>query len=372
MTRVRRRFSLAVVIGLAIALVGGAPLAHDPRATRVKTVDKSRVSESLSNIAIGPEVVPPLATGDLAATEPAAPRREAVIKTAPTHFEGAAPKAVAPPARITNTPVAAQGSSTGTWAVVIGVNDYPGTQDDLGSAVNDANDVAQALSGFGVDNDHMVVLRDGQVTNHTLLDSVNWLAANAGPNAVAVFFYAGHVRKTANGNEEIVTSNGSSVSDGQLASALSRVQANRSWVGIAACYGGGFTEVLRPGRVLTAAAGANSLAYENADIGRSYMVEYMVRRAMIQNRASATVQTAFNYAVDQISHDRPGREPVEFDNGNGALDLRAPHAAPAASAPPEDEQQPSTPPTSEPPASDRPGQDQHCSGRGLFRLCSNS
>ena len=204
MTRVRRRVFLSVVIGLAIALVGGAPLAHDPRATRVHTIDKSRVSDALSNTAVGPEVVPPPATGDLAAASaPAAPVREAVIKAAPAHFEGATPKAVAPPARITQSSVSDQSTGGGTWAVVIGVNDYPGNADDLGSAVNDANAVAQALAGFGVDNDHMIVLRDGQVTSRTLFESTNWLAANAGPDAVAVFFYAGHVRKTSAGNEEI-------------------------------------------------------------------------------------------------------------------------------------------------------------------------
>lgn len=375
MTRVRRRLTFSVVIGMAIALVGGAPLARDPHHTRVRTTDKSRVSASIRDNALAPVVGPATpagATGDLApATESVAKKREAVIKTAPTHFEGEAPKAVAPPARITNSSVASQGNRGGTWAVVIGINDYPGSSDDLYSAVNDANDVAAALGNFGVDSEHLLVLRDGQVNSHTLLDSVNWLAANAGPDAVAVFFYAGHVRKTSAGNEEIVTSNGSAVSDSQLASALSRVRANRSWVGIAACYGGGFTEVLRPGRVLTAAAGANSLAYENSDIGRSYMVEYMVRQAMLNNRASATVQTAFNYAVDRISHDRPGREPVEFDHSDGALDLRAPNAAPAQPAPPEPQQPSSQPPADEPPASDRPGQNQNCTGKGLFRLCSN-
>lgn len=375
MTRVRRRLTLSVVIGLAIALAGGAPLARDPRGTRVATDDRSRVQESAKALAAAPEIPAPApgVTGDLAPASQPTTKREAVLKTAPARFEGEAPKAVAPPARINNSSVSAQGNRSGTWAVVIGINDYPGTADDLGSAVNDANDVAQALSNFGVDSEHLVVLRDGQVNSHTLLESVKWLAANAGPDAVAVFFYAGHVRKTANGNEEIVTSNGSSVSDHQLASALSRVAANRSWVGIAACYGGGFTEVLRPGRVLTAAASANSLAYENSEIGRSYMVEYMVHQAMLSNRASATVQTAFNYAVDRISREKPGREPVQFDEGNGALDLRTPNAPPAGPAQPdpEEQQQPSQPPAEEPPASDRPPQNQHCTGRGLFRVCNS-
>ncbi|MEY2425890.1 MAG: metacaspase, partial [Actinomycetota bacterium] len=281
---------------------------------------------------------------------------------------------VAPPAAIHEGSYSSQSARQGgTWAVVIGINDYPGGSDDLNSAVNDAEDVAQAMRTLGVGNDHMLMLRDGQATRGTLLQAVSWLAAHAGPDAVAGFFYAGHVRKTPNGNEEIVTSDGTSVTDGELANALNRVQATRSWVAIAACYGGGFDEVLRPGRVLTAAAGRNSLAYENSALGRSYMVEYMVRQAMIQGRASATVQTAFNYAVDRISREHPGREPVQIDNSNGALDLRPPGADRASEPQPEPETAPSAPPADEPPASDRPPSDgsQQCSKKGLFHICSN-
>ena len=358
-----------------IAILGGGTLAHDPR-LRLNTTKKSHSDAATQDLALAPNepVSSDGAVGDLApAVETIAAshkQSEAVIKQAPTHFEGEAPKSVAPPAALSQNTVSSQSTGGGTWAVVIGVNDYPGSGDDLSSAVNDANDMTQALDALGVSDDHVIVLRDGQVTRNTLLDSVGWLAAHAGSEAVAGFFYAGHVRKTNAGNEEIVTSDGSAVSDRELANALSRVQANRSWVAIAACYGGGFTEVLRPGRVLTGAAGANSLAYENAAIGRSYMVEYMVRQAILQGRASATVQTAFNYAVDHISREHPGREPMQVDNGDGALDLRPPGATARPPAQSDPQPDPSSPPTTEPPASDRPGNNQHCTGKGLFRYCT--
>ncbi len=204
--------------------------------------------------------------------------------------------------------------------------------------------------------------------------STRWRGSrrHAAPDAVAGFFYSGHVRKSNAGNEEIVTSDGSSVSDSQLANALSRVVATRSWVGIAACFGGGFTEVLRPGRVLTGAAGANSLAYENSSIGRSYMVYYMIRQAIIQGRAASTVQTAFSYAVDRISQEHPGKEPVQIDNGNGALDLRPPGGTSRTPNNPDPPPPSSSPPTSEPPAGDRPPSGgQKCNGSGLFRICTN-
>ena len=146
----------------------------------------------------------------------------------------------------------------------------------------------------------MITLRDGQATDGTCSPRSTGCASHAANDAVAVFFYAGHVRKVTSTTEELVLSDGSSVTDARLAQSLSKIVAARSWVAIAACFGGGFTEVLRPGRVLTGAAAANELAYENSAIDRSYMVEYMIRQAMVLDRAPETVQTAFEYAVAKL------------------------------------------------------------------------
>src|SRR5581483_3810426 len=223
--------------------------------------------------------------------------------------------------------------SGGTWAVMIGINDYPGTSHDLRAAVADAADMNVALAQFGVPADHRLLLQDGQATADVVRQSADWLVAHAGPDAVAVFFYAGHVRKLARTTEAIVGADGNLVTDADLASRLARLQARRAWIVMASCFGGGFTEALAPGRILTAAAGADDLAYENASFDRSYLVEYMIRQAMIEGRASGTVEDAFNYARAAIAREHPGREPVEIDDGAAPLDLRPPGAKPASTAP---------------------------------------
>ena len=47
---------------------------------------------------------------------------------------------------------------------------------------------------------------------------------------------------------------------------------------------------------MTAAAAETDLAYENSALGHSYLVEYMVRRAMLQGRAPGSVQEPFSWA----------------------------------------------------------------------------
>ncbi len=285
-----------------------------------------------------------------APTEPAPLGEEVVIPPPPEVFDAPpAPPPPPPPALRATLPNVR--SSGGTWAVIIGVNDYPGVRSDLRSAVNDANDVDQALAGLGVPAQNRLVLRDGQATADQVRASVEWLVSHAGPDAVAVFFYAGHVRKLGETTEAIVGADGNLVTDRELGERLAHLQTTRAWVAIAACYGGGFTEVLAPGRILTGAAGPDSLAYESSAFGRSYMVQYMVREAMIDKRAAGSIQMAFAYASTELAAEHPGRQPVQIDSSSGPLDLRpafpvATGGPPPKPAPPAPSgTPPSTPPT---------------------------
>jgi hypothetical protein len=267
---------------------------------------------------------------------------------------------VAPPV-VLQAPAPVRQLESGTWAVVIGINDYPGDDHDLNYAVNDATDAVDALRSQGA-ADHFMFLRDGQVTVEVFRAAISWLTNHAGPDAVAVLYYAGHVKKIRN-SEAIVTADGGTITDRELASWLRPLAARNMWITMAACYGGGFTELLAPGRVLTAAAGPDDMAYESSAFGRSYLGEYMVHRAIVQGAAADTVQSAFSWAQAKISQEYPGREPVQYDNSDGALSLRPrpnyansassgssyapPDEAPAGEAPePAPPEQPAPPPRS--------------------------
>jgi hypothetical protein len=169
-----------------------------------------------------------------------------------------------------------------------------------------------------------------------------------------VFFYSGHVRKVSGDpahdgrylDEAIVGADGDNVYSGQVAGILRGLEARSAWIGIAACYGAGFDNALAPGRVLTAAAGENDLAYENSSLGHSYMVEYMVHRAMLEGKAAGSVQDAFAWAKAQIAHDYPNRQPVMIDRSRVPIVLGRP--VPAAP----DNRRPPT--TAQPPAQSKP------------------
>lgn len=340
----------AVALGALVA-TGAAVLLGAPRRETAPAESRRAARPGTGPVpALPPEPVflgPPPSPTVLAAAG------DRPILPPPDRFDAPARPAAPPPRALQGGAPAGPPTGTGVWAVIIGINDYPGTRADLRSAVADARDVDEALARYGVPAHQRLLVRDRQASAAVVRAAVAWLVRNAGPSATAVFFYAGHVRKLGRGREAIVAADGGVVDDTELAARLAGLRAAETWIGMAACYGGGFTELLGPGRVLTAAAGADELAYENEGFGRSYLVEYMVRRAMIQRAAPTSVQAAFGWARDAIARDYPGRVPVIADSSDGDVDLRQPGYAPApaggAGSPPPRQPAPGAPPSSAPP-----------------------
>lgn len=210
-------------------------------------------------------------------------------------------------------------SAAEVWAVVLGVDDYPGDRSDLRSAVADASDVDTALRRFGVPRSHTLTLYNREVSGAAIRGGVQWLVDRAGREDTVAFFFAGHVRKVGSGTEAMVGADGRMVTDDELAALLSPLRARRTWIALATCYAGGFTEVLAPGRILTGAADGDSLAYENTYYGRSYLVQFMIREGWLEERAGPSVESAFSYARRAISAYHPNRMPVQYDLADGDL-----------------------------------------------------
>ena len=237
---------------------------------------------------------------------------------APAVLEGAIAQPSAPAPKFTPHTVASDGE---VFALLVGIDDYPGSGHDLHSAVADVNTMDEALAGFGVPTGNRVVLRDGQATRAQVEAAVRDLVVQGGPGATYVFGYAGHVRKLDSNTEALVLADGAVLRDSQVAALLAPAKTQHMWVVIAGCFGGGFTEVLAPGRVLTAASGANDLAWEDPALNGSYLVYYLVREAWLEGKAGDSVQEAFAYADATLAHTRPNRRPVQIDDSGGLLVL---------------------------------------------------
>lgn len=249
------------------------------------------------------------------------PTQGVVVGDAPP---GSPSVAVASPAASPARTSLADASRPGerVWAVVVGVDDYPGTSSDLRAAVADARDLASALVAYGVPGEQVRALYDGAATARGMLDAVDWLIANAGPEDTAVFLFAGHVRALGGGTEAMVTADAGWLTDWFLAGQFSRLQSRDAWFVVAGCYGGGFDELLAPGRVLTAGAGPGELAYESDAYGRSYLAEFVLRRGLLQGGAGEpTVQAAVAFGMRELAHQHPDRQLWHRDDAGYPISL---------------------------------------------------
>jgi hypothetical protein len=216
-------------------------------------------------------------------------------------------------------------------AVIIGIDDYPGKDSDLVAAAADARTVRRLVTrlGFG----QVVVLLNRDATRDAILWSARWLARRSRPGTVGMFFYAGHVRRVygaADGDPEMVdeallAADGELVPDGELAAAL-RPATGPLWLAWAGCYAAGFSDAATRGRVSSYASGEESLAWESPALGRSFMVEYVVERAML-GAGRTSVEAAHAYARRHMRHRPPRFRPLLDDRLQGPLDLVGPRSS---------------------------------------------
>ena len=74
-------------------------------------------------------------------------------------------------------------------AVCIGINNYPGTVNDLNGCVNDANDWSDFLQTFGFETEKIL---DSQATKINILTALDNLVTQANAGDVIVLTYSGH------------------------------------------------------------------------------------------------------------------------------------------------------------------------------------
>jgi hypothetical protein len=259
-------------------------------------------------------------------------------------------------------------------ALVVGIDDYPGSRHDLDAAVADADTIDAALVSFGVPAENRVVLRDGQARRAELVAAIEALADRAVPGTKVVLAFAGHVQKLSRDREALVAADGGLLTDEELAVLLGPASPDRMWLLFATCFGGGFTEALGPGRVLTAAADSESVAYESTSIEGSYLVHHLVREGWLEGRAGPSVQEAFAYASARIAQTDPRRQIFELDPEGIPLRLGAdgptqptPRSTAGSGSPPPPPRQSPPPPVASSPTTTEP--ERRCT---LLVVCSRT
>jgi hypothetical protein len=160
-------------------------------------------------------------------------------------------------AAIDNTPVQAQRGGAGrVHAVIVGISDYPGDENDLPYTADDARNMAAALRREGVLTGDSVILTDAQATAANVRAAFMRVAAQAGPNDMFLFFYSGHGDQGAVGTApteadrrmEYIYLYDHEVSSATMSQWFANVHARLGVIALDSCFSGGFRRVIsRPG-----------------------------------------------------------------------------------------------------------------------------
>jgi hypothetical protein len=88
------------------------------------------------------------------------------------------------------TAIGAPAGAGELYGLVVGIDDYVGTANDLDGAANDANDIAKSLTGAGAKE--VVRLINDDASKDRIVAAWEGLVAKANPGDTIVFSYAGH------------------------------------------------------------------------------------------------------------------------------------------------------------------------------------
>jgi hypothetical protein len=151
------------------------------------------------------------------------------------------------------------GSPNGRYALLVGISDYPGDENDLIGPDDDAR-LMQALlvERFGFDRANIVTLQNEDATRTNIARGIAQHLGQAGPNGVAVLYYSGHGAPVGenvgitgsldvepSGQDQVLAVYGtddlSVLLDEELGYLVESLEAGRSLVIIDACFSGSIT-----------------------------------------------------------------------------------------------------------------------------------
>ncbi|MBN1160557.1 MAG: caspase family protein, partial [Dehalococcoidales bacterium] len=236
-------------------------------------------------------------------------------------------------------PVASARADTITecWAVFVGVAEYK----YINPAVFAADDAREFRDIFSPvwGSDHIMTLTNSQGTKANILDAIDWLADNAGPEDTILFYFAGH------GSDDLGgyfcpydTSNlmSSVMLSSELADAFQPVQAEKTVIIVNTCHAGCFqSNLTKHGWIVIMGAQCDEFGWASYSLGNSVFGYYLLEALANFNTVDTnhdyelSAEEIFEYAspltTDYVDDNYPPyqQQPVLDDRYSGWLALLA-------------------------------------------------
>ena len=196
------------------------------------------------------------------------------------------------------------------WAVLIGINNYPGTSNDVPFSINEILSFRNTLldGGNWLDS-HIQVLTDNNATIDGVFNALKWLDENEDENDISIIYYAGHGSRNSS-NERLQIYDGY-ISDTDLDAKLDDMEGSMVII-LDCCFSGGFIEeVGERGRVVLTACQKDSFTYQDYNL-KSGIFGYFVNLSLqkITKGAEGTFLVAY---VSSIIYSKKLSQEYEAD-----------------------------------------------------------
>lgn len=169
------------------------------------------------------------------------------------------------------------------YAIVVGVEDYPGSVFDLSYCVDDANSIYSKLyNNYGFDDLYIHLLLDSAATKDAISDAFSMISLFIDSDDVFFFYYSGHGGKGSFTNYicpyDSMTDNSKRIYDTDLDTYLDWVSCSEQYIIIDSCGSGGMIdEAQASNRYFMAACDKIEDSWETSALGHGVFTYYFLR-----------------------------------------------------------------------------------------------
>jgi hypothetical protein len=207
-------------------------------------------------------------------------------------------------------------SKPNKWAVLVGIADYRGRQNDLWHPDEDAQDMYTVLTTqYGFAEDHIQLLQNNKAKADQIDQAIKWLGEWANSTSTVVFIFSGHGAQVDDNwdtdqepdgiDECIVSWDMYGITDGYLAELFASFDSQKIMVWFGSCFSGGMNDISNTETfdgVLCSACQEDQYGYDVYEMGNTLFGYYYIDQGMLNGHADSnndevvTVEEAFYYA----------------------------------------------------------------------------
>ncbi|TFG23687.1 MAG: zinc-ribbon domain-containing protein [Promethearchaeota archaeon] len=227
---------------------------------------------------------------------------------------------------IKNTPLLEKDA----YAIIIGIENYPGTFDDLYYCRDDALSInSMLINRYHFKSANIILLLDSAATKSAITNAFSQVSSNIDSEDIFFFYYAGHggsqtvFRQYICPYDSIPDTPSNRYYDYELSSRLSSFSAAEKYVVIDSCYSGGMiSESQSSRRFIMTACDDDESSYESSSFGHGIFTYYFLRSPTYASDSNGdgvkSMEECFSYAdARTVIYTSGDQDPQKYDAISG-------------------------------------------------------